>query len=164
MIAHQASALDRPRQSRVGISIVVISNAKRVRQRQPVEDETTAVLTPAVFHILLALSDGNSHGYGIMQDVESFTRGELRLGPGTLYRSIQRMLVDGLIEELEIALHDESDDDRRRHYRLTKKGLEIAQREARRLADLVDVARRRNLLSKRAAESRPSSPRKGGRR
>jgi len=143
---------------------VVISNAKRVRQRQPVEDETTAVLTPAVFHILLALSDGNSHGYGIMQDVESFTRGELRLGPGTLYRSIQRMLVDGLIEELEIALHDESDDDRRRHYRLTTKGLEIAQREARRLADLVDVARRRNLLSKRAAESRPSSPRKGGRR
>jgi len=143
---------------------VVISNAKRVRQQQPVEDETTAVLTPAVFHILLALSDGNSHGYGIMQDVESFTRGELRLGPGTLYRSIQRMLVDGLIEELEIALHDESDDDRRRHYRLTKKGREIAQREARRLADLVDVARRRNLLSKRAAESRPSSPRKGGRR
>ena len=142
---------------------MVISNAKRVRQ-QPVEDETTAVLTPAVFHILLALSDGNSHGYGILQDVESFTRGELRLGPGTLYRSIQRMLVDGLIEELEIALHDESDDDRRRHYRLTTKGLEIAQREARRLADLVDVARRRNLLSKRAAESRPSSPRKGGRR
>ena len=144
---------------------MVISNAKRARPQQPVEDETTAVLTPAVFHILLALSDGNSHGYGILQDVESFTRGELRLGPGTLYRSIQRMLVDGLIEELlEIALHDESDDDRRRHYRLTKKGLEIAQREARRLADLVDVARRRNLLSKRAAESRPSSPRKGGRR
>ena len=144
---------------------MVISNAKRARPQQPVEDETTAVLTPAVFHILLALSDGNSHGYGIMQDVESFTSGELRLGPGTLYRSIQRMLVDGLIEELlEIALHDESDDDRRRHYRLTKKGLEIAQREARRLADLVDVARRRNLLSKRAAESRPSSPRKGGRR
>ena len=143
---------------------MVISNAKRARQQQPVEDEATAVLTPAVFHILLALSDGNSHGYGIMQDVESFTRGELRLGPGTLYRSIQRMLVDGLIEELEIALHDESDDDRRRHYRLTTKGLEIAQREARRLADLVDVARRRNLLSKRAAESRPSSPRKGGRR
>ncbi len=78
---------------------MVISNAKRVRQ-QPVEDETTAVLTPAVFHILLALSDGNSHGYGILQDVESFTRGELRLGPGTLYRSIQRMLVDGLIEKV----------------------------------------------------------------
>jgi DNA-binding PadR family transcriptional regulator len=142
---------------------VVTSTAKRA-QPQPAGDETTAVLTPAVFHILLALSDGNSHGYGIMQDVESFTSGELRLGPGTLYRSIQRMLVDGLIEELEIALHDESDDDRRRHYRLTKTGLEIAQREARRLADLVDVARRRKLLVKRAATPRPPSPRKRGRR
>ena len=121
---------------------MVTSTVKRATQ-QAAEDEATAVLTPAVFHILLALSDGNSHGYGIMQDVEQFTGGELRLGPGTLYRSIQRMLVDGLIEELSIALHDESDDDRRRHYRLTRKGLEIAQREARRLADLVDVARRR---------------------
>jgi DNA-binding PadR family transcriptional regulator len=126
-----------------------------------VEEESTAVLTPAVFHILLALSDGHSHGYGVMQDVEQFTGGELRLGPGTLYRSIQRMLVDGLIEELAMALHDESDDDRRRHYRLTRKGLEIAQREARRLAALVDVARQRNLLGKRAPTNRPSSTRKG---
>ena len=121
-------------------------------------------LTPPVFHILLALADEERHGYGIMQDVEAFTGGEIRLGPGTLYRSIQRMLVDGLIEELAIALHDESDDDRRRHYRLTKKGLEIAQREARRLADLVDVSRQRNLLVKRAATPRPPSPRKRGRR
>jgi DNA-binding PadR family transcriptional regulator len=126
-----------------------------------VEEESTAVVTPAVFHILLALSDGHSHGYGVMQDVEQFTGGELRLGPGTLYRSIQRMLVDGLIEELAMALHDESDDDRRRHYRLTRKGLEIAQREARRLAALVDVARQRNLLGKRAPTNRPSSARKG---
>jgi DNA-binding PadR family transcriptional regulator len=142
---------------------VVISTVKR-GSLQPAEDDATAALTAAVFHILLALSDGNSHGYGIMQDVEAFTGGEIRLGPGTLYRSIQRMLVDGLIEELEIALHDESDDDRRRHYRLTKKGLEIAQREARRLADLVDVSRQRNLLVKRAPTPRPPSPRKGGRR
>jgi DNA-binding PadR family transcriptional regulator len=120
--------------------------------QESVADDTTAVLTPAVFHILLALSDGNSHGYGIMQDVDEFTHGELRLGPGTLYRSIQRMLVDGLIEELAIALHDESDDDRRRHYRLTKKGLEVAHKEARRLADLVDVARRRNLLGRRTSK------------
>jgi DNA-binding PadR family transcriptional regulator len=139
---------------------MVTSTVKRAGQ--PVaEEETTAVLTPAVFHILLALSDGHSHGYGIMQDVEQFTGGELRLGPGTLYRSIQRMLVDGLIEELAIALHDESDDDRRRHYRLTKKGLEIAQREARRLAALVDVSRQRNLLGKRASTNRSSSPKKG---
>jgi DNA-binding PadR family transcriptional regulator len=142
---------------------MVTSTVKRASP-QPADDETAAVLTPAVFHILLALSDGNSHGYGIMQDVEVFTGGEIRLGPGTLYRSIQRMLVDGLIEELEIALHDESDDDRRRHYRLTKKGLETAQREARRLADLVDVARQRNLLVTRVAAPRPPSPRKGGRR
>lgn len=141
---------------------MVTSSVKRVPQ-QPAEDESAAVLTPAVFHILLALSDGHSHGYGIMQDVEAFTAGEIRLGPGTLYRSIQRMLVDGLIEELEIALHDESDDDRRRHYRLTKKGLEIAQREARRLAALVEIARQRDLLVKRAAP-RPPSPRKRGRR
>ena len=126
-----------------------------------VEEESTAVLTPAVFHILLALSDGHSHGYGVMQDVERFTGGELRLGPGTLYRSIQRMLVDGLIEELAMALHDEPDDDRRRHYRLTRKGLEIAQREARRLAALVDVARQRNLLGKRAPTNRPASAKKG---
>jgi DNA-binding PadR family transcriptional regulator len=142
---------------------VVTSTAKRAAS-QPADDAAAAVLTPAVFHILLALSDGNSHGYGIMQDIEAFTAGEIRLGPGTLYRSIQRMLVDGLIEELDIALHDEADDDRRRHYRLTRKGLAIAQREASRLADLVDVARRRNLLVKGAGTTRTPSPRKGGRR
>ena len=135
---------------------MVTSTAKRAQQ-QAAEDDATAVLTPAVFHILLALSDGHSHGYGIMQDVEQFTSGELRLGPGTLYRSIQRMLVDGLIEELTIALHDESDDDRRRHYRLTKKGLDIARREAKRLADLVEVSRRRGLLSRRPAATRSST-------
>jgi DNA-binding PadR family transcriptional regulator len=133
---------------------MVTSAAKRLRPDE--EGEATAVLTPAVFHILLALADGKSHGYGIMQDVAHFTGGETRLGPGTLYRSIQRMLVDGLIEELAISLHDESDDDRRRYYRLTKKGLAVARREAQRLADLVDAARHRNLLTRR--------PGKGGRR
>jgi DNA-binding PadR family transcriptional regulator len=115
--------------------------------------ELAAVITPAVFHILLALADGDSHGYGIMQDVERFTNGETRLGPGTLYRSIQRMLVDGLIEELEIALLEEPNDDRRRYYRLTKKGLAVARAEAERLANLVDAARRRNLLAKRSARA-----------
>jgi DNA-binding PadR family transcriptional regulator len=127
---------------------VATSTAKR-EQPQP-ESEPSALLTPAVFHILLALADGESHGYGIMQDVARFTNGDTRLGPGTLYRSIQRMLVDGLIEELAISLHNETDEDRRRYYRLTAKGLEVARREARRLADLVDAARHRNLLSTRA--------------
>jgi DNA-binding PadR family transcriptional regulator len=126
---------------------VGISTAKR--NRPAPDDEPNPLLTSAVFHILLALADGESHGYGIMQDVERFTNGETRLGPGTLYRSIQRMLVDGLIEELAISLHDETDEDRRRYYRLTPKGLAVARREAQRLGDLVEAARHRNLLSTR---------------
>jgi len=98
---------------------------------------------------MVALAGGESHGYGVMQEVARVTGGETRLGPGTLYRSIQRMLVDGLIEELTIALHDEPDDDRRRHYRLTKKGRAVAQREARRLAALVDAARQRHLIPRK---------------
>jgi DNA-binding PadR family transcriptional regulator len=127
---------------------VVTSTAKRIRPDEG--GEPGALVTPAVFHILLALADGDAHGYGIMQDVERFTNGDTRLGPGTLYRSIQRMLVDGLIEELAIALHDESDDDRRRYYRLTGKGRAVAKKETQRLADLLDVARQRHLLAKRA--------------
>jgi len=126
---------------------VVTSTAKR-EQPAP-DDQPSPLLTAAVFHILLALADGESHGYGIMQDVERFTNGDTRLGPGTLYRSIQRMLVDGLIEELAISLHDEADEDRRRYYRLTARGQTVARREAQRLADLVDAARHRGLLSTR---------------
>ena len=126
---------------------MVTSTAKR--QKPEPEDGPVPLLTQAVFHILLALADGESHGYGIMQDVERFTNGETRLGPGTLYRSIQRMLVDGLIEELAISLHDEADEDRRRYYRITPKGLAVAKREAQRLDDLVDAARHRQLLSPR---------------
>jgi DNA-binding PadR family transcriptional regulator len=123
------------------------STASRELPEQGIEP--AVLLTPAVFHILLALADGPSHGYGIMQDVERFTAGQTRLGPGTLYRSIQRMLIDGLIEELAVALQNESDDERRRYYRLTKKGLAVATSEAERLANLVEAARRRTLLSKR---------------
>jgi DNA-binding PadR family transcriptional regulator len=84
-------------------------------------------LTPAVFHIMLALAQQESHGYGIMLEVDRLTQGQMRLGPGTLYRSIQRMVVDGLIEERKEAL--ESDDD-----------------EAARLEQLVKAARQRELL------------------
>ena len=125
---------------------MVISNTKRTRPAQSVEPATQ--VTPAIFQIMLALVDGDSHGYGIMQDVERITKGAARLGPGTLYRSIQRMLVEELIEELEIALYNESDDDRRRYYRLTKKGRAVAKAEAQRLADLVDAARERNLIKR----------------
>jgi len=125
--------------------------------REPAE--APQPVTPAIFHILLALADGESHGYGIMRDVERITNGGTRLGPGTLYRSIQRMLIDGLIEELAIALDDESDDDRRRYYRLTDKGVAVARAEGERLADLVEVARQRGLIA-----PRPRPRPKGGKR
>ncbi len=103
-------------------------------------------LTPAVFHILLALSGGECHGYGIMQEVDKVTGGQLHIGPGTLYRSIQRMLIDGLIEETTDPEASGQDDERRRNYRLTAFGLEVVGAEASRLKLLVDEARRRGLL------------------
>lgn len=104
-------------------------------------------LTPAVFHILLALSGGQRHGYGIMQDVGRLSGGQLHLGPGTLYRSIQRMLIDGLIEELTDSEAGVQDDERRRNYRLTEFGLKVVRAEVTRLKQLIDEARRRGLLS-----------------
>src|SRR5918911_1354855 len=104
-------------------------------------------LTPAVLQILLALADGERHGYGIMREVEGRSGGEGRLGPGTLYGSIKRMLADGLIEETDERPDPELDDERRRYYRLTDFGQRVAQLEARRLARLVDEARARRLLA-----------------
>jgi DNA-binding PadR family transcriptional regulator len=103
-------------------------------------------LTPAVFHIMLALADGERHGYGIMQEVDKLTNAQLHLGPGTLYRSIQRMLVDGLIEERTDAPDADDDDERRRYYRLTNFGLQVACAEAIRLETLVNAARERRML------------------
>lgn len=134
------------------ISIMVISNVDRRGGSPASEPREAAPVTPAVFHIMLALADGQSHGYGIMQDVEGITGGETRLGAGTLYRSIQRMLVEGLIEERTMALSDEADDDRRRYYRLTARGLGAARSEAARLARLVEAARRRRLLPRRVKD------------
>ena len=108
--------------------------------------ETLLPLTPAVFHIMLALAEHECHGYGIMQEVARLTHGQLRLGPGTLYRSIQRLVLDGLIEERKDSAALEEDDERRRYYRLTKLGLDVARAEAQRLATLVDAARQHGLL------------------
>ena len=108
-------------------------------------------LTPAVFHILLALADKERHGYHIMQAVESRTSGEMRLGPGTLYGSIKRLLRDGLIEETEERPDPELDDERRRYYRLTDFGYRVATAEAERLAHLVKAARAVSLLPKTQA-------------
>src|SRR5919199_3366251 len=98
-------------------------------------------LTPAVLHILLALADEERHGYGIMKEVEGRSGGEMRLGPGTLYGAIKRMLADGLVEESHERPDPELDDQRRRYYRITGFGREVAGAEAARLEELVSAAR-----------------------
>ncbi len=103
-------------------------------------------LTPAVFHILLALADKERHGYGIMQEIQTRTNGEMKMGPGTLYGSIKRMLADGLIAQSGERPDPTLDDERRRYYRLTDSGRRVAQTEARRLAQLVQVAEEKSLL------------------
>ena len=110
------------------------------------DPEALLPLTPAVFHILLALADTERHGYGIMQEITLRTDGKVRMGPGTLYGSIKRMLAEGLIEELGERPDPALDDERRRYYRLTSFGLRVAQAEARRLAQLVNVAQFKQLL------------------
>jgi len=103
--------------------------------------ESLLPLPPAVFHILLALSEEDRHGYAIMEHVAARTNGEVRLSPGTLYRSIQRMLEQGLLVETRERPAPELDDERRRYYRLTPLGADTARAEARRLAGLVRLAR-----------------------
>ncbi len=123
-------------------------SARRRPDQRPApasEAEHALPLSPAVFHILLVLADGHAHGYAIMQEVERMTEGAVQLGPGTLYRSLQKLVVDGLIEELPMGV-DEGDDERRRYYRLTSRGLRIARAEAERLRRLVTLARQRGIL------------------
>jgi len=107
-------------------------------------------LTPASFHILLVLAAGPAHGYAIMQEVPRMTAGGAQLGPGTLYRTIQKLVGDTLIEAIGA-----EDDERRVPYRMTKRGHAVARAEARRLAILLDVAVQRRLIAPKA------SPRKG---
>jgi len=104
-------------------------------------------LTPAVFHILLALSEGDKHGYAVIVDVRERTAGEVKLGTGTLYTAIKRLLERGLIEDAD-APADEVDDgeERRRYYTLTEVGRAVVQAEAERLERLVGIARERALL------------------
>jgi DNA-binding PadR family transcriptional regulator len=111
------------------------------------DPQSVLPLTPAVFHIMLALAQRECHGYGIMLEVDRITQGQMRLGPGTLYRSIQRMVLDGLIVERKDTEGGEEDDERRRYYRLTKFGLAVAKAESERLAWLVKAAQKRDLLS-----------------
>lgn len=103
-------------------------------------------LTPAVFHILLVLADGERHGYAIMQEVKRDTEGRVHMGPGTLYGTIKRMISAGFIEETEARPDPGLDDERRRYYRLTALGHQVAAAEARRLSNVVDLAQSKRLL------------------
>jgi DNA-binding PadR family transcriptional regulator len=109
--------------------------------------EPAAPLTPAMFHVLLALAGDDLHGYAILKEVALRTAGEVQLSTGTLYGIIKRLLNDGLIAELR-ARPAANDDGRRRYYRLTPKGREVAAAEAQRLAKVVELARARRLLKK----------------
>ena len=113
------------------------------------EVEAQLPLPAATFHILLALADHDRHGYGVIQDVAARTGGDLKLSAGTLYRSIQRMLDQGLIVETRERPDPEDDDERRRYYRITPLGAAVARAEARRLSELVRMARAAGFAPRR---------------
>ena len=116
------------------------------KQEKPAE--SFLPLTPAVFHILLTLADGEAHGYAVMQEVGRRSGGSVRLGPGTLYGAISRLLEDGIIEESEERPDPDMDDTRRRYYRLSKLGGRVLAAETERLADLVKAARATKVVRK----------------
>ena len=112
-------------------------------------------LTPAVFHVLLALAEGERHGYAIMQEVAASTDGRIKMGPGTLYGTVKRLLEARLIEESDERPDPHLDDERRRYYRLTGVGEQVVRAEARRYADMVAIARGKRLIGKTALVSLP---------
>jgi DNA-binding PadR family transcriptional regulator len=103
-------------------------------------------LPSAAFQILLSLAGNDLHGYGIMRAVEEQTNGRMRLGPGTLYSSIQVLLEESMIEEVEAGGESGAGNERRRYYRLTTSGKKLARSEAERLADLLRVARTKKIF------------------
>lgn len=114
---------------------------------QECNPEALLPLTPAAFHILLALADGEKHGYGIMKEIAQRTESHMRIGPGTLYGSLGRLLASGLIEVSGERPDAEMDDERRRYYRLSNFGLRVAQAELRRLTQLLNIAQAKHILA-----------------
>ncbi len=112
----------------------------------PPTPEQFLPLTPAVFHILLALADRERHGYAIMREVAILSDGLMTIGPGTLYGSIKKMVAAGLIEESARRPDPELDDERRRYYGITERGRRVVMAEAERLSGLVREARARRVL------------------
>lgn len=130
-------------------SIFTMDIIGTMRDETP-DPESLLPLPPAALHILMAVSEDDRHGYAIMELVAERTRGAVRLSAGTLYRTIQRMLEQGLIVETRERPAPEEDDERRRYYRITPFGQSVARAEARRLADLVRLARASGLAPERA--------------
>lgn len=122
----------------------------------PTETDKNSALTPAVFHILLALADGERHGYAIMQEVLHNTHGQLEMGPGTLYGTIKRLLAAGWIEESDERPDPQLDDERRRYYRLTPAGQRVLVAEVERMNNLVKVAKSKPLIKGAAARGQSS--------
>ena len=115
------------------------------------DPEELLPLTPAAFHVLLALADGERHGYAIMQEIEAHTDGKFKMGPGTLYGTIKRLLEAALIEESDERPDPHLDDERRRYYRLSGVGERVVRAEAQRYAAMAAVARGKKLIGKPAA-------------
>ena len=113
------------------------STEARIVKRDPL---SLLPLSPAMFHVLVALADGQAHGYAILKEVERLTGGEVRLSTGTLYGIIKRLLAEGLVREQRV------DDPRRRAYQLTAFGREVARAEAARLEQTLAIARRKALF------------------
>jgi DNA-binding PadR family transcriptional regulator len=105
-------------------------------------------MTPAMFHVLLALADGDKHGYAIMKEVTRLTDGEVSLSAGTLYGILRRLESEGLVVENDERPAPELDDERRRYYHLTEFGRRVARAEAERLEDMVTLARSKKLMVK----------------
>ena len=139
-------------QSTPTISAVDISASDTAFDFEMVKNQTDPEallpLRPSVFHILLALSDGDLHGYGIMQEVAEHTDGQIKLGPGTLYGAIKRLLSERLIVEVDERPDPELDDERRRYYRLTDFGQKVLKAEVQRISKMVSVAQRKRLIPK----------------
>ncbi len=114
-----------------------------------IKPEALLPLPPATFHILVALSDEARHGYAIMQEVATRTGGDVRLTAATLYRTIQRLLDQRLIAEVSQRPAPELDDERRRYYRITPFGTAVAKAEARRLAQMLVLAREKGLAPRK---------------
>jgi DNA-binding PadR family transcriptional regulator len=108
--------------------------------------DTYTPLTPAVFYILLALASGEKHGYGIMKQVRLDANGQVKMGNGTMYGCLKRMLADGLIVDAGDHVDPALDDERRRYYRLTENGKRALNAEIKRYADTVSLLRERKLL------------------